>query len=392
MLVLEYKIKPNKRTSTAIEEAIRTVQFVRNKCLRFWIDASIEDKINGFALNKYSTTLRSDFSFVTELNSMAVQAAAERAWFAISRFYDNCKKAITGKKGYPKFQHDNRSVEYKTSGWKLHSKKRRITFTDKKGIGEVKLLGKWDIHTFDLKLIKRVRIVRRADGYYCQFCVDVETKIKLPLTGNGIGLDVGLEVFYADSNGIVLPNPRFSRKQERKVKFLQRRVSKKPKRSIRRLKAKKQLAKAHLRVSRQRTEYAKRIAFRLCQSNDLIAYEDLNVKGLAKSRLAKSINDLAWGLFRQWLEYFAKKYGREAIAVDPRGTSQICSGCGQEVKKTLAIRVHECSCGLTLNRDYNAAINVLKRAMAGRAKSEAQGEKTATLLGVNLVEQVLSMN
>jgi putative transposase len=106
MLVLDYKIKANRQQQSAIEEAIRTVQFVRNKCLRFWMDASIEDKINGFALNKYSTTLRSDFSFVTELNSMAVQAAAERAWFAISRFYDNCKKAIKGKKGYPRFQHD----------------------------------------------------------------------------------------------------------------------------------------------------------------------------------------------------------------------------------------------------------------------------------------------
>jgi putative transposase len=281
MLVLEYKIKANKQQQSAIEEAIRTVQFVRNKCLRFWMDATIEDQINGFALNKYSTTLRSDFPFVTELNSMAVQAAAERAWFAISRFYDNCKKAITGKKGYPRFQHDNRSVEYKTSGWKLHPTKRKITFTDKKGIGEVKLLGKWDIHTFDLKLIKRVRIVRRADGYYCQFCVDVETQSTLPLTSNKIGLDVGLEVFYADSNGIVLPNPRFGRKQERKIKFLQRRVSKKPKGTTRRLKAKKQLAKIHLRVSRQREEFAKRIAFRLIQSNDLIAYEDLNVKGLA---------------------------------------------------------------------------------------------------------------
>jgi hypothetical protein len=79
---------------------------------------------------------------------MAVQAAAERAWFAISRFYDNCKKNKPGKKGYPRFQHDNRSVEYKTSGWSLYPTKRRITFTDKKGIGELKLMGKWDIHTY----------------------------------------------------------------------------------------------------------------------------------------------------------------------------------------------------------------------------------------------------
>lgn len=81
------------------------------------MDSPKDSKINGFALNKYSTELRNEFTFVKELNSMAVQAAAERAWFAITRFFDNCKKAVKGKKGFPKFQRDNRSVEYKTSGW-----------------------------------------------------------------------------------------------------------------------------------------------------------------------------------------------------------------------------------------------------------------------------------
>ena len=138
LLVLEYKIKANKIKSQAIEKAIRTTQFIRNKCLRYWMDAKKEDKINRFALNKYSTELRNEFNFVKQLNSMAVQASAERAWSAISRFYDNCKSNKPGKKGFPKFQHDNRSVEYKTSGWKLHPTRKRITITDKKGIGELK--------------------------------------------------------------------------------------------------------------------------------------------------------------------------------------------------------------------------------------------------------------
>ncbi|MBW4616507.1 MAG: transposase, partial [Desmonostoc vinosum HA7617-LM4] len=179
MLVLEYKVKAKKLQYLAIEEAIKTTQFIRNKCLRYWIDAPKEAKIDKFALNKYSTELRKEFKFVTNLNSMAVQSAAERAWLAISRFYDNCKKKVSGKKaenavlgfpqverfsktGYPRFQHDNRSVEYKTSGWKLNPNKRRITITDKKGIGELKLLGKWDIQTYPVKSIKRVRLVRRA--------------------------------------------------------------------------------------------------------------------------------------------------------------------------------------------------------------------------------------
>lgn len=177
-------------------------------------------------------------------------------------YYDNCKKKITGNKGYPKFQKDNRSVEYKTSGWKLNPNKRRITITDKKGIGELKLLGKWDIHTYPVKSIKRLRLVRRADGYYCQFCVDVEVKDIQPLTGNEIGLDVGIESFYTDSSGHQEPNPRFLRKIEPTIKHAQRRIYKKKKGSNGRRKARAIFARKHLRISRQRNEHAKRIAVR----------------------------------------------------------------------------------------------------------------------------------
>lgn len=116
MLVLEYKIVAKKKQHQAIEEAIRTTQFIRNKCIRYWMDSKKENKINRFALNKYSTVLRKEFKFVANLNSMAVQSAAERAWSAIARFFDNCKSKKAGKKGFPRFQKNNRSVEYKTSG------------------------------------------------------------------------------------------------------------------------------------------------------------------------------------------------------------------------------------------------------------------------------------
>jgi putative transposase len=158
MLVLEYKVKAKPSQYRAIDEAIQTVQFIRNKSIRYWMDASREDKIDRFALNKYSTKLRQEFAFVKELNAMAVQAPAERGWLSISRFYDNCKKKKPGKKGYPKFQRSNRSVEYKTSGWSLIPTKRRITFTDKKGIGELKLLGKWDIHTYPVVALSLIHI------------------------------------------------------------------------------------------------------------------------------------------------------------------------------------------------------------------------------------------
>ena len=134
MIVLEYKVKGKQHQYNAIDDAIRTTQFIRNKAIRYWMDAPRELKIDKFALNKYSTGLRKEFPFAAELNSMAVQSAAERAWSAISRFYDNCKSKKSGKKRFPGFQKDCRSVEYKTSGWKLHKTKGRITFTDKKAL------------------------------------------------------------------------------------------------------------------------------------------------------------------------------------------------------------------------------------------------------------------
>lgn len=268
MLVLEYKVKGKKGQYQAIEEAIRTTQFVRNKALRYWMDAPSSMKIDRFVLNKYSTELRNEFQFVKDLNSMAVQSGSERAWLAIKRFYDNCKAKVKGKRceqswrfppgcfdriGYPRFQRDNRSVEYKTSGWLLHLDKRQITFTDKKGIGKLKLLGKWDIHTYSVKAIKRVRLVRRADGYYCQFCVDAERIDIQPKTGKEIGLDVGLESFYTDSNGHHEPNPKFLRKGESGIKHAQRRIYKKVKGSNGRRKARARYSRKHLRISRQRS-------------------------------------------------------------------------------------------------------------------------------------------
>jgi len=395
MLVLEYKIKAKPQQYKAIEEAIRTVQFIRNKSIRHWMDAPREAKINRFALNRYSTGLRNEFPFVKELNSMAVQAAAERGWQAISRFYDNCKSKSPGKKGYPRFQKDNRSVEYKTSGWSLHPTKRRITITDKKGIGELKLLAKWDIHTHPVKSIKRVRLIRRADGYYCQFAIDADCADIQPSTGQEIGLDVGLESFYTDSNGHQEPNPQFLKKAGSVIRHAQRLIYSKEKGSSNRRRARARYSRKHLRVSRQRNEHAKKLARNVCLSNDIIAYEDLRVANMIKNHcLAKSIADVSWYQFRQWIEYFATKFGKVAIAVPPHYTSQECSWCKRIVKKALSARTHVCVCGCKLHRDENAAINILCKAKSrgGHPRSNASGVETSTLLGASLVEQVLTLN
>jgi len=335
MLVLEFRAYGKINQFAAVDEAIRTVKFIRNSCIRLWMD----DKGTGQNdLQKYCAVLAKEFPFANELNSMARQASAERAWSSISRFYDNCKKGVVGRKGFPKFQKDCRSVEYKTSGWKLDDSRKYITFTDKKGIGRLKLKGTRNLHFYQMTQIKRVRLVKHADGVYVQFCIDVTIRVNTEPTGNTIGLDVGLTDFYTDSNGETVSNPRFLRKGEKNLKRSQRLVSRKVKASRNRNKASSVLGKRHLKISRQRKDHAVKLARCVIQSNDLIAYEDLRVKNMVKNHcLAKSINDASWYQFRVWLEYFGKVFKRATVAVNPQYTSQECSDCGQVVKKTQSI-------------------------------------------------------
>ncbi|NEO02348.1 MAG: transposase [Moorea sp. SIO3I7] len=397
MNTLEFKAKGKKSQYQAIDEAIRTARFIRNSCILLCMDKKGTGK---YDLSKYCIILAKQFPFANDLNSTARQAAAERAWSSIGRFYDNCKKKVPGKKGFPKFQKRGRSVEYKQSGWKLSPDKKSITFTDKKGIGKLKLKGTWDLWRETAKQIKRVRIVRRADGYYVQFCVSVDIAEELEPTGSAIGLDVGLKDFYTDSVGNAEPNPRFYRTGEKRLKFYQRRVSRKKKGSANRKKAINKLGRTHLKISRQREEHAKRLARCVIRSNDLVAYEDLRVKNLVKNHcLAKSINDAGWYQFRKWMEQFGIKFGKVTVAVNPAYTSQNCSRCGEVVKKSLSTRTHVCKCGCRLDRDYNAAINILKRALSTVGHTgtwildpNALGDLASTLPGSGLVEQVESVN
>ncbi|TRV18050.1 MAG: transposase, partial [Microcystis flos-aquae Mf_WU_F_19750830_S460] len=390
MFVLEYKVKPKPNQIEAINEAIRTTQFVRNKVLRYWMDNQGVGKTELF---RYNTALRKEFKFVDDLNSHACQTAVERTWRAITRFYDNCQNKVKGKKGYPKFKKHSRSVEYKVSGWKLSKDKRHITFTDKKGIGTLKLIGSRDINYYQPDQIKRVRILNRADGYYVQFCIKLDPRDTVkPLTPSqkATGIDVGLKFFLVDSGGHQIDCPNYYRKAEKQLTRLNRKKSKKyrkgKKQSRNYHKARKRYARKHLRVSRQREEFVKSVALRLVKSNDLIAYENLNIKGMVKNRhLAKSITDAGWSVFRQWLEYFGDKYGKLTIAVSPHNTSQNCSNCGQKVQKSLSTRTHVCPhCGYTDCRDRNAALNILQKGLSSVGRTQtlnASGEIPSWLVG-----------
>lgn len=369
-----------------LDEAIRTARFVRNSCLRYWID---NKGVGRYDLSKFCAVLAEDaeFPFVAKLNSMARQASAERAWSAIAKFLDNCKKKKPGLKGYPRFKKEQThgSVEYKTSGWKLSEDRRYITFIDGFKAGTFKLWGTRDLHFYQLKQFKRVRVVRRADGYYAQFCIDHERVEEREPTGKTIGIDVGLNHFYTDSNGETVANPRHLRKSFKSLKRLQRRFSKTKKGSKNRVKFRNKLALLHLKVSRQRKDFVVKTARCVVKSSDLVAYEDLRVKNMLKNhRLAKSISDAAWTQFREWVEYFGKVFGVVTVAVPAHFTSQNCSNCGEVVKKSLSTRTHVCPhCKHTQDRDHNAARNILRKGLntAGHVEINASGDIDLCLSG-----------
>jgi len=369
MLVREAKLlNGTAEQYQALDEAIRTAQFVRNKCLRYWMDNRGAGRNQLYA---HCKDLAKEFAFAKKLNSSARQASAERAWASISRFYTNCRnKAV--KKGYPKFKKHCRSVEYKVSGWKLSGDGMTISFTDGFGAGTFALYCNGEARRLILESkINRVRVIRRADGYYAQFCLDVDRKEQGEYTGNVIGIDLGLKAFYTDQNGNPVECPKFLRRSERRLKQHQRRLSRKFKKGAKPQsknyhKQRKRLGKVHLKVQRQRKDWAIKQARCVVASHDVVVYEDLQVKNLVKNHhLAKSIHDAGWSQFTQWLDYYGKVWDKAVVSVPPQYTTQDCSNCGHRVVKTLSTRTHSCpKCGFEMDRDQNAALNILKKGLS----------------------------
>jgi putative transposase len=210
MLVIEAKLKGTQSQYDKLDEAIRTGQFIRNTCLRYWEG---NKGVTRNDLQKLCSVLakNKETPWTKKLNSQARQAHADRAWSAIGRFYENCRlgdavarssppgkgahpKGKPGKKGYPKYKKFSRSVEYKNSGWRLSADRRQITFTDGFDVGTMDLWSSRDLVWISEKQISRVRVVRRADGYYTQFLVDWDRREEHEFQGKMAGIDLGLKV------------------------------------------------------------------------------------------------------------------------------------------------------------------------------------------------------
>jgi putative transposase len=219
---------------------------------------------------------------------------------------------------------------------------------------------------------KTATIVRKADGWYlCIVIEDASVPSPMPVDDvkSVVGVDVGLKEFLTTSEGEAVPVQQHyqlaQRLAQRHLAHQQCCLSRQKEGSNRYKKQQNKVARIHQRIARQRQDFHYRTAHDLVKKYDLIAVEDLKVKNLARnSKLAKSIYDVAWSAFITILEAVAVKRGVHVVKVPPHGTSQDCSGCGVKVPKTLSIRTHEChKCGLTMDRDENAAINILHRAL-----------------------------
>ena len=225
--------------------------------------------------------------------------------------------------------------------------------------------------------IKTATITKQADRWFVNLSLEDTSVPSLkidvaPNEANTIGIDVGLKDFLVTSTGEVVPIPQYYRKAEAKLKRCQRKFSRKKKGSNRRKKAVAKVAKQHKKVANKRKDFHYKTVINLLTQGQVIAVEDLNIKGLAKSKLAKSINDAGWATFISILGVKAESAGQLVIAVNPHNTTQTCSGCGVKVPKTLADRIHDCGhCGLKLGRDHNAAINI-KNLAVGHSVSKAQ--------------------
>jgi putative transposase len=297
---------------------------------------------------------------LTLANYMSAHAVLRRVDTTFQAFFRRVKAGQ--KAGYPRFKPVTRFHSYTFpaygNGCKLRENKKLYIM----GVGELKV----KLHRPLTGQIKTVTLTKTCGKWYGCFSVIVPDPLPLPATGNATGIDVGLSSFAVLSDGTTINNPRYHQTAHAKLRRVQRRVSRRRKQSNRRRKAFKQLQQVHNHIRNQRRDFHHKVSRQLINRYDVIAYENLNIKGLTRSILAKPIHDVGWGSFLAKLSYKAAEAGRELVRVNPRGTSQRCI-CGVPVPKPLRVRWHYCpSCQLSVPRDHAAALEILRLGLSRR--------------------------
>lgn len=340
-----------------------------------------KESINKFAQLRHVKTLKETSPYAANIHSHVLQVVVADLDKAFQAFFRRIKSGETP--GYPRFKGKNRfdSFGFKELGNGFTMDGRRLKLS---GIGRVRV--RW--HRPIEGRIKTLRIRRTADGWYTTFSCEVETR-PLPDTGQAVGIDVGISSLIATSDGQTVENPKWYREQQAKLCVLQRRVARRKKGGSNRRKAVIQLRRLHEKIANTRQDALDKIVYQLVNQYDVIGLEDLQILNMVQNHnLAKSILDGGWGYLKTHLAFKSVEAGREMVLVNPAYTSKTCSNCGQVFENlTLADRWVECECGLSLDRDINAARNILVRALKYVQDRDGQSRWAVTWATTPCVDQ-----
>ncbi len=357
MLAYKYRLYPNKEQEQRLTETLET-------CRRTYNDALAE------RITTYKTTGKS-ITYVSQMNALVLRKNEwqQRVYSQVIqdtlrrldrsfRFFFHARRKHRSY-GFPRFKPAQcfTSFCYPQRGFKISENNTNL-FLSK--IGEISIT----LHREPQGRIKTCSVIKDVDRWYAMLVC--ETEHTLPSTefsNSTIGVDLGINPLLTLSTGEVIDNPRYLRRSERKLARIRKQFSRKKKGSKNHSKARIKVARCHRKVKSQRQDFLHKLSHRLVGTYHTIVFEKLNIMGMVKNHsLAKHIQDAAWSRLIHYTTYKAERAGGRVELVDPYGTSQECSGCGNKVPKTLAMRVHSCpSCGLVLDRDHNAALNILSR-------------------------------
>ncbi|WP_293142819.1 MULTISPECIES: transposase [unclassified Microcoleus] len=375
----QYKLRPNKQQAIELDRWLSMLCAQYNYLLadRFnWYEQNrcpvnacpllcnlpeLRDNPDYYSQKKTLPELKKTHPWYSEIYSQVLQDTVKRVKVTFDRFL---KGDSNGKRsGKPRFKSRDR---YRTFTYpQMKDGCLQGNLINLPMLGKVKVILHRPVPN-GFK-IKTASITKKADGYYLTLSLEDATvpTIKPDFNPELItGIDVGLKEFLTTSEGETVAIPQHYRKSQKRLKVIQKRVSRRKKGSNRRLKAVKQLGKRHKKVADKRKDFHFKTANNLLKKYDVVAVEDLNFKGLARTWLAKSVLDAGWSSFLSILKNQAENAGLLVVPVKASGTSQDCSNCGEKVPKKLHDRWHDCPhCGCSLDRDLNAAINIKNRAV-----------------------------
>lgn len=363
----KYKAKINKQTEANCLEWLYLCRTLYNLCLEqrimFW--RQWRKSLSNYDQHYELPLLKREYPEFKHVNAQTLCNVINRLDKAFKAFFGRMKRGETP--GFPRFKNRDRyqSFTLQQNGWKFEGRNLYIT-----KVGRFKLFLSRPIQG----RIKTVTVSRSSTGkWFVSFsCDDVPATILPEAEKQEVGIDVGLTSFLTDSEGDKVENPRFFRESEKKLRRAQRKLSRRKKGSRRRARARQQVALVHEKITNQRKDFINKVALTYLILFQTIYVEKLQITSMVKNKhLSKSISDASWGMFFQILKVKAEGAGRRVVEVNPRNTSQDCSGCGAYVPKKLSVRVHRCpACGLVMDRDENSAVNLVLRGGALRANGK----------------------